>query len=284
MSFLKKGNFGDSPFIKPIIAIILVLIIGGGIYSVTGGKKAADKDADKVEKEAEIQPSGLDLNEEVETVGDVEKVIAKWVEANPKAIIQAVANMQKKASEDQMKNAQKNIVEKKAELESSDSPAVAPDGYDVTVVEFFDYLCGYCKKAQATVEAVLKDDKKVRFIYKEYPILGQASVEMSQVAVAVSLIDNDSYRKFHNALMKSNARSKDEAIKIAKEIGIDGAKLNASLKDNQDKILKILQANAELGAAVGISGTPGFVIGEELIPGALDVASFKAKIAALRNK
>ena len=147
-----------------------------------------------------------------------------------------------------------------------------------------DYLCGYCKKAQDTVEAVLKDDKKVRFIYKEYPILGQASVEMSQVAVAVSLIDNNSYRKFHNALMKSNARSKDEAIKIAKEIGIDGAKLNASLKDNQEKILKILQANSELGASIGISGTPGFIIGEELIPGALDAASFKAKIAALRSK
>jgi protein-disulfide isomerase len=284
MSFLKKSNLGDSPFVKPIIAIILVLIIGGGIYSITGGKKAAENDDVKVEKEAEIQPSGLDLNEEVETVGDVEKVIVKWVEANPKAIIQAVANMQKKASEDQMKNAQKNIVEKKAELESSDSPAVAPDGYDVTIVEFFDYLCGYCKKAQDTVETVLKDDKKVRFIYKEYPILGQASVEMSQVAVAVSLIDNNSYRKFHNALMKSNARSKDEAIKIAKEIGIDGAKLTASLKDNQEKILKILQANSELGASIGISGTPGFIIGEELIPGALDAASFKAKIAALRSK
>jgi protein-disulfide isomerase len=284
MSFLKKSNLGDSPFVKPIIAIILVLIIGGGIYSITGGKKAAENDDVKVEKEAEIQPSGLDLNEEVETVGDVEKVIVKWVEANPKAIIQAVANMQKKASEDQMKNAQKNIVEKKAELESSDSPAVAPDGYDVTIVEFFDYLCGYCKKAQDTVETVLKDDKKVRFIYKEYPILGQASVEMSQVAVAVSLIDNNSYRKFHNALMKSNARSKDEAIKIAKEIGIDGAKLTASLKDNQEKILKILQVNSELGASIGISGTPGFIIGEELIPGALDAASFKAKIAALRSK
>ena len=75
-----------------------------------------------------------------------------------------------------------------------------------------------------------------------------------------------------------------EATKIAKEIGIDGAKLNASLKDNQEKILKILQANSELGASIGISGTPGFIIGEELIPGALDAASFKAKIAALRSK
>lgn len=96
MSFLKKGSLGDSPFVKPIIAIILVLIIGGGIYSITGGEKAAENDDVKVEKEAEIQPSGLDLNEEVETVGDVEKVIVKWVEANPKAIIQAVSNMQKK--------------------------------------------------------------------------------------------------------------------------------------------------------------------------------------------
>jgi protein-disulfide isomerase len=227
----------------------------------------------------------LDKSEKVKNVEDVEKVVAKWIEANPKAIIASVANMQKKAMEEQMKNAQKNISSKKEELfNDKTSPQYAQAGYDISIVEFFDYSCGYCKKAQTTIEQLLASDKKVRVIYKEFPILGQPSHEMAAVALAVNIVDPAAYKKFHDAMMKSNERGKDAAIKIAKSVGVNAAKLNAALKNDKEKIESMIQANLALGASIGISGTPGFVIGEELIPGAFELQTFKDKIAAVRAK
>lgn len=289
MSFLNKNSFSEkSSLIKPIIVIALVFLVVGGIYAIFGKKDEANKENQenaKQEEALEIKSSGLDPDMDVDDVKDVEKVVAKWIEANPQAILASVSNMQKKAMEDQVKNAQKNISEKKAELfDNPDSPSFAPAGYDVTIVEFFDYSCGYCKKAQATVEELLRKDKKIRIIYKEYPILGQASVDVAQVAVAISLVDKDSYKKFHDAVMKSTVRSKEEAIKIAAKVGIDSKQIETALNSQKDKINEILQKNSELGISIGINGTPGFVVGEELIPGAIDLSSFEAKIAALRNK
>jgi protein-disulfide isomerase len=247
------------------------------------GKGASNEVAENIHEE--INSSGLDKSEKVKNVEDVEKVVAKWIEANPKAIIASVANMQKKAMEEQMKNAQKNISSKKEELfNDKTSPQYAQAGYDISIVEFFDYSCGYCKKAQTTIEQLLASDKKVRVIYKEFPILGQPSHEMAAVALAVNIVDPAAYKKFHDAMMKSNERGKDAAIKIAKSVGVNAAKLNAALKNDKEKIESMIQANLALGASIGISGTPGFVIGEELIPGAFELQTFKDKIAAVRAK
>ena len=287
MSFLNKSGFRSKPsLVKPILVIVAILLVIGGAYSLFSTKTQPSENADaKKEQAADVQPSGLDKDMDVDDVEDVEKVVAKWIEANPKAIIASVTNMQKKAMEDQMKDAQKTISTKTKELfEDPNSPAYSPEGYDVSIVEFFDYSCGYCKKAQSSVAELLSQDKKVRVIYKEYPILGQASKDMSVVAVAVHLTDPSAYKKFHETLMKSNVRNKDEAIKVAKANGVNGEKLEKTLKNDQAKIEKILQENAVLGASIGISGTPGFVVGEELIPGAVDADTFKEKIAALRNK
>lgn len=289
MSFLNKNLGGKPSLVKPIIVIIAILLLVGGTYTLLGKKsdsvqpEAAAENAAPEAPKVEAQPSGLDRDMKIEKVEDVEKVIAKWVEANPQAIIQAVANMQKKAMEDQMKNAQKNIGDKKSELFDKKSPQYSPSGYNVTVVEFFDYSCGYCKKAQATVEELIKEDKKVRVIYKEFPILGQPSHEMAVVAIAVNLINPSSYKKFHDAMMRSEERGKDAAIKVAQSVGIDAAKLESTLQKDKDKIEGIIQANLALGTSIGINGTPGFVIGEELVPGALELAALKEKIAAARK-
>ena len=287
MSFLNK-NFGDKPsLVKPIAVVVAILLIVGGAITFFGSKKNFDKEPNLLNENGErltINSSGLDEDDSVSDVGDVEKVIAKWIEANPQAILQSVSSMQRKAMEDRMKDAQKNIATKSDDLFSNKSPQYAPAGYDVTIVEFFDYNCGYCKQAGATVEQVLKEDKKVRIIYKDFPILGEASNQLSQVSVAVHLVDPSAYRAFHEALMKSKERDKAGAIKVAKSVGINAGKLEEVLKKDAEKITKILQDNIALGAAIGIQGTPGFVIGEELVPGALEIGSFREKIAAVRSK
>jgi protein-disulfide isomerase len=290
MPFLNKNLRSNPSLVKPIIIIVSVLLVIGGAYAFLGEKKpnnpteAAVPPAPEAPK-AEINPSGLDKDMRVKNVEDAEKVIEKWIAANPKAIIDSVNNMQKKMMEEQTKNAQKTIGTKLDELfADKNAPEYAPAGYDVSIVEFFDYSCGYCKKAQATVEELLQSDKKVRVVYKEFPILGQPSHEITEVALAIQLVEPASYKKFHDAMMKSNERGKDAAIKVAKSVGISGAKVEASLKNNKDKITGMIQANLVLGNSIGINGTPGFVIGEELIPGALELDALKAKIAEVRAK
>ena len=276
--FMKKSN-PALPFIVIALAIAIISLL---VYFVT---KKSDSD-EKKENPAEIvNSSGLDKDKKVNNVEGVEEVVAKWIEANPQAIINSVQNMQKKMMEEQSKNAQKNIGQKKEELfNDPNSPQYSPEGFDVSIVEFYDYACGYCKKAQGTVDELLKSDPKVRIIYKDFPILGEPSQEMSKVSIAVNILSPNSFRKFHDALMKTNERGKSAALKAAKSVGIDTKKLEEVLKNDKSKIEKILQDNIALGSSIGINGTPGFIVGEELIPGAMEVGTFKEKISALRTK
>ncbi len=287
MSFLNKNITGKPSLIKPAAILLAVLLVIGGVYTFLGNKdsRKSESNSEGAIENSEVKSSGLDLDEKVSDVADVEKVIAKWIEANPEAIVKSVSAMQQRQMESRMQDAQKNISLKKDELfKDKNSPQYAPSGYNVTIVEFFDYNCGYCKKAQSTVEELLKEDKKVRVVYKEFPILGQPSAEMAQVAIAVNIISPSSYKKFHDALMQSHEKGKDAAIKIAQSIGINEAKLQSVLKEDKSKIESIIQSNISLGSSIGVTGTPGFVIGEELIPGALELSAFKEKIAAARKK
>ncbi len=276
--FMKKSN-PALPFIVIALAIAIISLL---VYFVT---KKSDSEEKKQNPAEIVNSSGLDKDKKVNNVEGVEEVVAKWIEANPQAIINSVSNMQRKAMEEQMKNAQKNIGEKKGELfNDKKSPQYSPSGYDVTIVEFYDYNCGYCKKAQSNVEELIKSDKKVRVIYRDFPILGQPSKEMAEVSIAVNLSEPSSFKKFHDALMASSEKGKDGALKIAKNVGINIAKLESTLSKDKSKIEKLIEDNLTLGSSIGINGTPGFVIGEELIPGALDVSALKEKISAVRKK
>jgi len=285
MSFSKKNQKPSN--IKLVVASIIVAAIAGALYFNNSNKNNSNNTAETKDASTsnDIKPSGLDPDKGVSDVKDVEQVVAKWIEANPQAIINSVQNMQKKMMEEQMKNAQKNIGQKQNELyNDSNSPQYAPEGYDVSMVEFYDYACGYCKKAQTIVDELLKSDNKVRVIYKDFPILGEPSQEMSKVSIAVNIVAPNSFRKFHDTLMKTNERGKSAALKAVKTAGIDVKKVEDALKNEKDKIEKVLQDNLSLGSSIGITGTPGFVIGEELIPGAMDVGVFKEKINSIRSK
>ncbi len=280
-----NSNFRSKPsLLKPILAVVAVLVVIGAIYSYFS-KDSDDAANNNNSDKAAINSSGLDKDKRIRNVGDVEEVMAKWLENNPQAIIASVTNMQRKAMEDQAKNAQKNIGPKKSELYNDpNSPAYSPKGYDISIVEFFDYNCGYCKKSNPIVEALIKADPKVSVVYKEFPILGQASEEISMVAIAVHLAEPASYKKFHDALMNSNAGGKEDALKIARDNGINTSKVENVLKSQKDKIAAIIAANRSLGASIGIQGTPGFVVGDELIPGAMSTEALLQKVNEQRKK
>ena len=270
---------------KGTFVVILVAFAIFGIYLSLGNKvKNSELSTSSDNEPLTVNATGLDLGDAVRNIGDVEEVIAKWVEANPEAIIQSVVSMQKKAAEEQQKNAQRNVSTKKEDLfNNSSDPVYSPMGYDVVMIEFFDYNCGYCKKAYSSVEQLIKEDKKVKIIFKELPILGASSTELSKVAIAVNMVDAKKYFKFHSALMKGSAKTKEDAIEIAKNLGIDIQKLRKKLTNQKSVIEEEIKLNQKLASSIGINGTPAFVIGEEVIPGAIGVDGLKDKISVQRN-
>lgn len=266
MSFMNSKSLKKNPLCNKYIALLVIIAVLATIFLLGGSKNSSI--------------AGANISN-----SQIEEVVAKWINQNPEAIIESIQNMQKKAMEEQMRNAKQNISKKKDELyNNSDDPQHAPKNYDVSVVEFFDYACGYCKRASTTVSQLVKDDKKLRFIHKHYPILGQASTEMSQIALAINISQPKYYLKFHKELMKSTKRGKAAALEAAKKVGANIQKINKTLEQEKSKIDSMIQQNLVLGSSIGVTGTPGFVIGEELIPGAMGLDAFKQKIAAQRSK
>jgi len=150
---------------------------------------------------------------------------------------------------------------------------------DVTVVEFFDYNCGYCKLTQPEVDKLLEKDKNVKFIYKDFPILGPMSTESGKAALAVYKGQGlASYVKFHDALFafKDHLQSDDEIYDIAKKAGVDVEKMKKDMAT--DAVAAQIKANQQLGQDVGVRGTPMFIIGDNVFPGALQYEQLKKAV------
>jgi protein-disulfide isomerase len=155
-----------------------------------------------------------------------------------------------------------------------------PNG-KVTMVEFFDYNCGYCKRALGDMEAMIKDDPNLRVVLKELPILGPGSLEAAQVAVAVRMQDpnGEKYAAFHQALLGGRGHAdKTVALAAAKDAGLDMARLDQDL--NSAEVKDTLAETTQLARTLGINGTPGYVIGDTIVPGAIGAAGLKERVQA----
>ncbi len=158
-----------------------------------------------------------------------------------------------------------------------------PDG-DVTLVEFFDYNCGFCKRALPDTLALLKSDAKLKIVLKEFPILGPGSAEAARVAVAVRMQDpgGEKYLAFHQELLGgAGPASKDKAIAAAKDQGFDMDRLAQDM--GSDEVNVTLAENLKLATALGITGTPSYIVGKNVVIGAVGVASLTGQIDAARG-
>lgn len=220
----------------------------------------------------------------VENVGEMDQIIKEWVEKNPEIIFKSLVNMQQKAQENSMVNSKETLKKRKDELNNDKvSPAYNDSKFDVTVIEFFDYSCGYCKRANSTVNELIKSDNKVRIIYREFPVLGKLSEDLAKIALAVNINNKKDYKAFHDALMANSIENIEAAYKILDNLNIDSSKIDNILKAKSADIEKILNHNRELAAELGINGTPAFIVGDEIIPGAVGVDAIKEKIKAVRD-
>ena len=155
-----------------------------------------------------------------------------------------------------------------------------PDG-NVTVVEFFDYNCGYCRRAVGDMQALLKTDTNVRFVLKELPILGPDSVKAHIVAHAFKKLVPEKYGDFHVALMEAGQATEESALALAVSMGAEENALRTGMGD--PAIAASFERNNNLAEGLNITGTPSYVIQDEVIPGALGLEVLAQKVANVRQ-
>ncbi|WP_339112331.1 DsbA family protein [Thioclava sp. GXIMD2076] len=216
------------------------------------------------------QPAGaLDLGSMTDAErDDFGRAVRSYLMDNPEVLVEAINELEKKQNAQVAEGDQQMIAANEDDLLNDPNSWVGgnPDG-DVTIVEFMDYRCGYCKKAYPEVNSLLKSDGNIRFIVKEFPILGDASVKAARFAIATKQVAGDAaYEKVHDALMRLRGDITDESLSaLAKQLDLDGEAIQKAT--NSSGVEAVIEANYKLAQRMGLSGTPSFVIGDEMLRG-----------------
>ncbi len=230
---------------------------------------------------AGAQPAGAISPEQK---GQIETIVHDYLLKNPEVLREAMVELDRRDKAKEAEAREKITLDQNGPLFTSPYQMEIgnPKG-DVTLVEFFDYNCGYCKKALSDNIKLLDGDRNLRIILKEFPVLGPGSVEASRVAMAArTSMKPDQVLQFHTRLLGSRGpANKQKALEVAKEIGLDPAAL-AKQMDSTEVSTGIKQAMT-LADQLGLTGTPSFVIGGEVVVGAVGFDELKEKIASVRK-
>lgn len=212
------------------------------------------------------------------------EVVRDYLLKNPEVLAEAINELEKRQAEAQQ-TAQSNAVKETRQtlLNAPHSYVAGNPAGDVTLVEFFDYNCGYCKKALADVQTLMKNDPKLRVVLKDFPVLGPDSVEASRVALAVkNQLQGQKLFDYHVKVLETRGRVGGErAMTVAKEMGVDMAKLQKDIESAE--LRNALQENMALGDKLNLTGTPAFIIGEVVIPGAVGLEPLKQVVDNVRT-
>jgi protein-disulfide isomerase len=212
----------------------------------------------------------------------VEDIVKRIIKEEPKLILDALQAMRAREEAEAQAKALQAVKSKRDEIAKDPTAPVAgnPDG-DVVVVQFFDYRCPYCKSVAERVIDIVKKDGKSKVLFKELPILGPESVFASRAALAAHR--QGKYLEYHLALMRVKERVTEALVlRTAADIGLDMEKLKKDMASSE--ISRILEKNSDLAEELNIRGTPAFIVGEQLVPGAIDADTLTKLIADARKK
>ncbi|KPF43041.1 DsbA family protein [Rhizobium sp. AAP43] len=209
--------------------------------------------------------------------------IREYLLENPEVLVEAQQALQEKQETARMKQAKVAVSSNTDKIfKSTYDVAIGNPKGDVTVVEFFDYNCGYCRRAHADMEAVLEQDKNIRYVLKEFPILGPDSEAAHKVSDAFRKLSPEKYGDFFRAMMTSEGRASEEsAIAIASDLGVSEEKIRAKMAESPNTAS--VEETYRLAADLGITGTPSYVIGDEMLPGAVGTAALSEKLGNVRS-
>ncbi|TMJ57000.1 MAG: DsbA family protein [Alphaproteobacteria bacterium] len=212
----------------------------------------------------------------------IEAIIHDYLMRNPDVLVDALREAEAKANSEADVKAAQVLRDRRHEV--FDDPATPVGGNpqgDVTIVEFFDYRCPYCKQVHPAIQKLLDQDRKLRFVYKEFPVLGEQSDIAARAALAARL--QGKYEPLHNAMMAAKGQITEEVVyRLAGSVGLDVDRLKRDMTDPE--IDRALSANRSLAKALDLRGTPGFVIGDHVIPGAIDLDALKTMVADARKQ
>jgi protein-disulfide isomerase len=214
----------------------------------------------------------------------IEAIIKDYLIKNPEVIEEAIGELQARKAAAEADRQRKLVSENQDAITNAPQNVVLgnPAGA-VTLVEFFDYNCGYCKRGLSDLLTLMENDRDLKIVLKDYPILSPGSIEAATVALAVKQqLKGEKFLAFHKELMLTRGPvGKDRALEVARQSGVDMAKLEAAIATAE--LRSSLAENIRLGDALGVSGTPSYVLGDEIVSGAVGYDVLKSKVDALRN-
>lgn len=216
---------------------------------------------------------------------EVEKIVREYILQNPEIIEEALTELEKRNQAAQTRaQSQAIMAETDALQRSGDDVILGNTEGDVTLVEFFDFNCGYCKRAAPDIKALVAEDSKLRIVLKDFPILGPGSVEAAKVSLAVRRLEgNAKARDFHIRLMAIKGQiNAGRALDLAAEMGLDRARISEEMAT--PAIAAIIATNLALAQRLGLTGTPSFIAGDQVIQGAIGKEPLAKAIAAARQK
>ncbi|HEY4134873.1 MAG TPA: DsbA family protein [Alphaproteobacteria bacterium] len=204
------------------------------------------------------------------------------IRSNPEIVMEAVQTLQQRQGQAEQAQSKETVAAARDQLEKDvNSPVGGNPNGDVTLVEFYDYRCPYCRQAQSVVRDLIKSDANLRFVYKEFPILGPDSVVAARAAVGAR--NSVYYEAFHDALITApNPLDLDHVLKIAAGVGLNVDALQLEMR--KPEVDQILAANHALAEQIGINGTPAFIVGDNLVPGVVSLQDLQMMVAAQRAR
>lgn len=210
--------------------------------------------------------------------------VRSYLLENPEIILEAMEILKGREATADLQNDLLLVQNNAAALFSSSTDWVGgnPNG-DITIVEFMDYRCGYCRKAHAEIAELIKTDGNIRFVLKEYPILGEDSDLASRFAIAVFQIGGDAaYLAAHDALMTMRADvSADSLKKLSTDLGLDAAAISAHMQT--EAVTAVIEANRALGETMKVNGTPTFIVDQTMLRGYVPLDGMRQIVADERN-
>ncbi len=228
---------------------------------------------------ATAQTFSTDQRQEIGTI------VKEYLLAHPEVLQDVMAEVEKRQATAEAEKHRTAVADNNATLFSSPHQVVLgnPHG-NVTMVEFFDYNCGYCKRAMSDMLDLIKTNPNLKFVLKEFPVLGEGSVEAAHVAVAARMQDTTGkkYIEFHQKLLGGRGPAdKARALAVAKDVGFDMARIEKDM--SSDEVKKTIAESMKLAEVLGVNGTPSYVVGDEVIVGAVGLDALKEKLAAERK-
>jgi protein-disulfide isomerase len=216
--------------------------------------------------------------------GEIERIVHDYLVAHPEVLQEAMAELEKRQTAAESEKRKAAVKQHAQALFFSPRQVVLGNPYgNVTFVEFFDYNCGYCKRAMDDMLTLMKDDPNLKVVLKEFPVLGPGSVEAAQVAVAVRMQDKTGkkYLEFHQKLLGGRGpANKAHALDVAKHIGMDMPRLEKDMASPE--VRATLQESFKLAEVLGMNGTPSYVIGDSVVVGAVGLEMLREKVNTSR--